>query len=86
MENTQTHFECEISNLSYYKIEEAISDYFNMGSPDNSNIPPEMLVDSSDEYILVCSKKSGEFSISNYKLKDGTYMLSVSLRGKLHNV
>ncbi len=86
MENTSTHFECEVENLYYTTIEGEISRYFDMGYPDNSGIPPEMKENGSDECILVCTKKSGSFLITNYKLKNGKYLLSVSLKGKLHNV
>ena len=86
MENTSTHFECEIENLYYITIEREISHYFNMGSPDNSNVPPKMQENISDECILVCTKKSGTFEISNSKLANGKYLLSVDLKGKLHNV
>lgn len=84
--NTTTHFECEIDNLYYSTIEGEIAHYFNMGSPDNSNIPPEMQENVSEECILICTKKSGTFEICNYKLSSGKYLLSVSLKGKLHNV
>lgn len=67
MGNTNIHFECEIENLYYGTIEKEISNYFNMGYPDNSSIPPEMKENSSDECILVCTRKSGNFNISNYK-------------------
>ena len=86
MENTATHFECEIDNLYYSTVEGEIARYFNMGSPDNSSIPPEMQENVSDECILICTKKSGTFEIYNYKLSNGKYLLSVSLKGKLHNV
>lgn len=86
MENTNTHFECEVENLWYTTIEREISRYFNMGSPDNSSIPPKMQEDISEDCILVCTRKSGNFDISNYKLDNGKYLLAVSLKGKLHNV
>lgn len=86
MENTRTHFECEVENLWYTTVEGEISRYFNMGYPDNSSIPPQMQEDSSDEYILVCTRKSGTFFISNYKMSNGKYLLSVSLKGKLRSV
>lgn len=86
MENTATHFECEIENLYYITIERDIAHYFNMGSPDNSNIPPQMQENVSDECILVCTKKSGTFELCNRKLTNSKYLLSVSLKGKLHEV
>lgn len=86
MENTSTYFECEVENLYYTTIEKEIAQYFNMGYPDNSSIPPEMQEDSSDKCILICTRKSGSFLITNYKMKNGKYLLSVSLKGKLHNV
>ena len=57
-----------------------------MWSPDNSSIPPEIQENISDECILICTKKSGTFEICNSKLSKGKYRLSVSLKGKLHNV
>ena len=84
--NTSTHFECEVDNLNYGTIEGAIAKYFDMGWPDNSNIPPEMPEGIGEICTLICTRKSGEFSISTYKLKDEKYYLSVSLRGKLHDV
>lgn len=86
MENTDTYFECEVENLWYTTIEGEISRYFNMGYPDNSSIPPEMEEGTSDECILVCTRKSGSFNVSNYKLSNGKYLLSVSLKGKLHKI
>ena len=86
MENTSTHFECEVDNLWYTTIEGEIARYFNMGYPDNSNIPPEIQENYSVECTLICTQKSGNFHISNYKLKSGKYLLSVGLNGKLHNV
>lgn len=86
MQSTATHFECEIENLYYTTIEEKIAHYFNMGSPDNSNVPPEMQENTSDECILICTRKNGKFEICNSKLANGKYLLSVYLKGKLHNV
>ncbi len=57
-----------------------------MGSPDNSNVPPKMQENVSDECILTCTRKSGTFEICNSKLANGKYLLSVYLKGKLHNV
>ena len=84
--NTPTHFECEVDDLSYGTIEGEIANYFDMGYPDNSNIPPEMEARSGGTYILVGTEKSGTFSISTYALTSGKYQLSVSLQGKLHKV
>lgn len=86
MENTNTYFECEIDNLHYITVERAILKYFNMGLQDNSNIPPKLPEDSSDEYILTGTKKSGSFDICNYKQADGKYLLQVNLIGRLHMV
>ncbi|HCD42450.1 MAG TPA: hypothetical protein DEQ64_01685 [Lachnoclostridium sp.] len=71
MDNTKTHFECEVESLNSYEIEEAIANYFDMGYPDNSEIPQEMLENRSEKYILIGTKKSGTFNIYNYKLKSG---------------
>lgn len=84
MENTSTHFECEIDNLGYTTIEGEISRYFDMGSPDNSNIPPQMREDSSETCIFVCARKSGNFRITNFRLNSGNYLLQVTLIGKLN--
>ena len=83
--NTSTHFECEIDSLSYYTIESKIARYFNMGIPSSSDIPPEMQEGIGETCTLICTKKSGKFSISTYKLKNGKYQLSASLQGKLSN-
>lgn len=83
--NTLTHFECEIDNLSYCKIEREISKYFNMGYPDNSDIPIEMQEGIGETCTLICTKKRGKFNISIYKLKNGKYQLSATLQGKLSN-
>lgn len=82
--NTLTYFECEIDNLYYSTIEGEITHYFDMGHPDNSSIPSKLQENTSDTYILICTKSSGKFNISNYALKNGKYMLSVALNGKLH--
>ena len=81
-----TYFECEIENLYYTTVERAIARHFDMGSPDNSTIPPKLSENFSDEYILVCTKKSGTFDISVHKQVNGKYLLQVSLQGKLHTV
>lgn len=86
IENTATHFEFEIDNLYYSTIERAIADYFDMGYADNSNIPPKMKENTSNEYILICTKKSGTFDISISKKSNGKFYLSVSLKGKIHKV
>ncbi len=78
-------FECEIDNLYYGTIEGEIATHYDMGSPDNSSLPIQLEDnDRGTDYILVCSRKSGEFSISNYKLPNGKYHLSVYPHGKLH--
>lgn len=84
--NTAMHFECEIDSLSYATIERAIARYFDMGYPSSSNIPIDMQADIYEICTLVCTKKSGKFSISAYPLKNGKYYLSVSLQGELSSV
>ena len=64
--------------------EKKIADYYNMGSPDNSNIPPKILEDEFNNYILICSKASGEFSIKIKKQSDKKYWLFVSPIGKIN--
>lgn len=86
MDNTKTHFKCEVKSLSSYEIEEAIANYFDMGYPDNSDISQEMLENQSEKCIFIGTKKSGMFDIFNYKLKNGKYTLSVTLIGKLNKV
>lgn len=84
MGNTLSSFECEINSLGYDVIEQEISNYFNMGSPDNSGLP--IIMDENEiisECILNCSEKSGTFSIRNIKVSDGRYLLYVTLKGKL---
>lgn len=53
MENTNTHFECEVDNLWYTTIEGEIARYFNMGCPDNSDVPPDMQENYSCECTLI---------------------------------
>lgn len=84
MENTATHFEMEIKSLSYYQVESVILRYFDMGFQSSSDIPPAMEEGVADTYTIIGTKKSGKFSITSYKNKDGGYHLSVSLLGKLH--
>lgn len=86
MENTTTHFETEIKNLSYYQVEGTILQYFNMGFQSSSDIPPVMEEGIADMYTIIGTKKSGKFSITTYKNKAGGYHLSVSLVEKLHSV
>lgn len=86
MDNTKTHFECEVESLNSCEIEETITNYFDMGYPDNSEIPQEMLENRSEKCILIGTKKSGTFNIFIYKLKNGKYTLSVTLVGKLNKV
>lgn len=76
--NTPTHFECEIDNLSYITIEEEISSYFSMGEPDDSDIPMDMKENSYQTCTLKCDKKSGSFRIKNYALKNDKYQLVVT--------
>jgi len=78
------YIDTEIDNLYYRTIERIITNCFDMGSPDNSNIPPYFVENYSDEFILVGTKKSGSFNISVNKLANGKYNLWVSLIGKLH--
>lgn len=84
MDNTSNHFESEITNLGYSTIEREISDYFSMGDPDSSSIPLYMREDSHEDCTLSCTQKSGDFYIKNYKLNNGKYMLTVTLKGKLN--
>lgn len=42
IQNTATHFECEIKNLYHTTIEREISHYFNMDNPDDSSVPPQI--------------------------------------------
>lgn len=86
MDNSETHFECEISNLHYITVEREIAKYFNMGRSDNSSIPPKLNENSSGQYTLICTRKSGKFEITNTELKNGKYLLSVDLIDKLHRV
>lgn len=86
MQNSKTHFECEVDNLYYVTIEREIAKYFDMGRSDNSSIPPAIKENSFGQYTLICTEKSGKFEISNTKLKNGKYLLSVDLIDKLHRV
>lgn len=86
MENSKTHFECKVDNLYYVTIEREIAKYFDMGRSDNSSIPPKLNENSSGQYTLICTRKSGKFEITNTELKNGKYLLSVDLIDKLHSV
>lgn len=86
MKNTKIHFECEIDNLYYITVEREIAKYFNMGRSDNSNIPPEMKENDSGQYKIICTERSGDFEISNTRLENGKYFLSVDLINNLHSV
>ena len=74
----------KIDNLYYGTIEMEIAEYYNMGSPDNSSIPPEMSENEFGNYILICTKASGEFSIRITKQPDKKYWLFVSPIGKIN--
>ena len=56
-----------------------------MGYPNNSDLPIEMQEGIGETCTLICTKKSGRFNVSIYKLKNGKYQLSVTLQGKLSN-
>lgn len=73
----------KIDNLYYSIIEREITDFYDMGMPDSSNIPIECSEDTYGTYILIGSKKEGEFSIKITKQPDGKYWLFVSAVGKI---
>jgi hypothetical protein len=75
VDNTKTHFECEVKSMSSYEIKVAIANYFDMEYPDNSDIPQEMLEIQSEKCIFIGTKKSEIFDIFNYKLENGKYTL-----------
>ena len=52
-----------IEGLYYTTIERKIADYYDMGFPDNSNIPVQMSYPEFGSYYLICTKASGEFEI-----------------------
>lgn len=76
-------FSCVIENLGYDIIETEIANHFDMGEPDNSGLPIEMREDESGKFVIVCSRKSGEFNISVKPAGNGKYMLFVSAIGKI---
>jgi len=85
MSNTAISFECEINDLGYSAIEWEIANYFDMGTPDSSGLPMIMRENESiNDCILVCSDKSGTFSIRNIKLTNDRFLLCVRLIGKLN--
>ena len=73
----------KIANLYYGTIEDIIADHYNLGSPDSSNIPPEMAPNESGSYILVGTRASGEFSITVKAQPDGSYWLMAHVIGKI---
>ncbi|HEY5588224.1 MAG TPA: hypothetical protein VIK86_04620 [Candidatus Paceibacterota bacterium] len=74
-----------IDNLYYSIIEREIADYYDLGSPDNSSIPPESVENSNEKCILIGTKRSGEFNIRITKQSSGKYWLFVSPVGKITN-
>jgi len=68
---------CKIKNLYYSTIEDKITNYYNMGYSDNSNLPSEMRENESDTFIIIATKKYGEFHIKITKQPDEMYWLSV---------
>lgn len=82
--NNNSNFECEINDLGFSTIESEIANYFDMGEPDSSGLPTIMRENESiNECSLICTRKSGSFSIRNYKIGDNRYLLNVRLIGKL---
>jgi len=72
-----------IEDLYYTTIEGKIADYYNMGIPDNSNIPVQISCSAFGSYYLICTKASGEFEIRITKQSDDKYWLFVSPIGKI---
>lgn len=79
--NTEMFFECEVDNLSYSEIEEHITGYFDMGYTNSSTLPMKLTENTYGTYTLSCTLKSGTFRVSNTKLEDKRYLLSVTLIG-----
>lgn len=77
--NTEMFFECEVDSLSYSEIEEHITGYFGMGYTNTSNLPTKLPENAYGTYTLSCTLKSGTFRVSNTKLEDKRYLLSVRL-------
>lgn len=76
----------KINDLYYGTVEREIAKFYDMGWPESSSIPPELVENSWHNYSLVCTKKIGEFSVRiSSKQKDGTYQLFASVNGKLKN-
>ena len=69
---------CKIENLYYSTIECAITDYYDMGYADNSNLPATMREDETGTFAIFAIKKYGEFHIRIVKQPDGKYWLHVS--------
>ena len=83
--NNSINFECEINALGFSTIESEIANYFDMGEPDSSGLPIIMGEDEGiNECSLTCTRKSGSFSIRNYKIGDNKYLLNVRLIGQLN--
>lgn len=73
----------KIDNLYYSTIEREISDFYDMGMIDSSNLPIECSEDTCGTYILIGSKKEGEFNIRIAKQTDDKYWLFASPVGKI---
>lgn len=73
----------KIDNLYHSTIEREISDFYDMGMIDSSNLPIECSKDAFGTYILIGSKKEGEFNIRIAKQTDGKYWLFASPVGRI---
>jgi len=67
-----------IDNLYYSTVEREITDFYDMGYPDNSSLPMEFRENESGTYSIFATKKWGEFHIRINKKRDGKYDLYVS--------
>ncbi len=66
---------CKINDLDYGTVERCITDFFDMGYAESSNLPIELSEKTYGNYYISATKKLGEFSIRINEQKDGSYWL-----------
>lgn len=66
----------KIDDLDYGTVERCITEFFDMGFAESSNLPIELSEKTYGNYNIIATKKIGEFSIRISKQKDGTYWLT----------
>ncbi len=62
---------CKIDDLDYGTVERYITDFYDMGFAEGSNLPIELSEKTYGNYNIIATKKLGEFSVRINKQKDG---------------